>query len=1082
MSILRLHLLGAFQATLDGNLIRGFRSDKSRALLAYLATQEGRPCARENLVGLFWGEDNEKSARASLRQVLSNWRKIFAPLLVGNSPPLEIGRRNIRLLIDSELVWVDVLQMQALITACGQHQHASLLTCKPCHERLAKAVSLYQGEFLADLQILNAGPWFDDWRLVQQEQFHQKTLQALGLLAEGTRTLGEREQEIDYLRRQLILLPWLEETHRLLMSALAETGRRAEAIAQFETCQNLLDQELGVEPAQQTLDMYQEIAEGKSISYSESPLPKHNLTPAQSSFIGREKELTRIDEILNHSSYRLITLTGLGGVGKTRLARAAASQQLPRFAHGVWFISFAEIQGVQAIGSEVELYQSLAVEVLENLQQRVIEGEQPFDQLCEYLYQKEILLIFDNLEQLLPQATGFVLTLLESAPGLRIIATSQTRLNSQAEMPIQIGGLALDELEIEAGTPSASIQLFLERAQRYQPEFRIDAQNKLDVSEICRLAAGLPLAIELAAELINHYPLPEIAAAISENLNVLESQLGDMPPRQQSMRAVLNYGLELLTDQEKLVLSQASVFVGEFDRESILAVTEASLPDVVRLVNRTWITLVRPGRYRLHGFIRQVAAERLAENHQSETETHLRFARYFSSFLQRQAVDLTNANQSFALDTINKNLVHIRRTWQWFINYCDNAGLEMMMPGLGRFFGDQGRYWEGVQIFNDALAHSEKTKPCFSPTVQNHLAYWQAHFLYRNSRYQEARSRLETLRPIFQSSQDFYYLVATFGDLGSCLMEQGSQDSAQILDILEETLALSESKFDDNATAAGLTKLGRYWAMVGQYEKASLSHQRSVQLRRRIGAPRQLATALNQWALLLHRQGKNEKANELLKESAQLNRQMGSIPELATALSNRGLVETALTHYEEAEALLQEAWQIQAEQGNRTRVAIILNNLGDIANLQNNYRQALAYLEESLRIKTELNNKRGMTFSLIHLGHAYFGLDDFRVAQKAYFDALEIAVELSLQPLELAALVGVAQLLARTEVEKALVLLQLPLTHPASWQRVQEEAQILSEQLSASLLPSQKEDVFRQGKDLNLDDVVDSILQNGSWY
>ncbi len=1071
MAILRLHFLGPFQATLDGRLLQGFRSDKSRALLAYLAAQESRPCARENLAALFWGEDEEQAARASLRQALSNWRKLLASLLAGSPPPLEIGRRTVRLHVDLESVWVDAIQLQNLVAACDRHPHISLLTCKPCHDRMEKAVSLYQGEFLADLQALNAGPQFDDWRLVQQEHYHQKVLHTLGWLAQSAHARREREEEIAYLRRQLVLLPWLEQSHRALMAALAATGRRTEAIAQFETCRRLLSQEMGIEPALETEALYRKIVAGKTAVPSPQLSANHNLPPVKTSFVGREAELARIDALLAQPSSRLLTLTGLGGVGKSSLALAAGRRQSARFEHGVWFVSMAEIEKGETAVSAAEFDHTLALAVLANLHQSVTLPELPLDQLRAYLRQKEMLLILDNLEHLLPEAVVFVLALLETAPELQIIATSQTQLSCRAETPIPLAGLPLPD----SGT-AASLRLFMERAQRHQPDFQLDDQNAADVREICRLAAGLPLAIELAAELVNHYPLSEITSAIRANLDLLHSPSPDAPPRQHSMRAVLNYGWQLLPEPERLVLAQASLFGDVFDREAILAVTDASLSHIVNLVNRTWLTLARPGRYALHELVRQVAAEALAAAPDVEAETHARFARYYAGFLARQAANLTTANQGTALTAINEELAHIRQAWRWFLLHCDSAGLDKMMPGFGRFWGGQGRYWEGLHFFEDALALLAQQGGCLEPAAQNRLRYWQAHFLYRHGRYPQARPLLEKMYRAFSSDQDAAYVAAAALDLGSVLMEQGTESAARPLQLYEEALAIFEAQRDDVETAAVLTHLGRYWETAGQYEKAALSHRRSLRLRRKLGAPRQLAYALNQYALLLHRQGENEAANGYLQEAVGLHRQIETQPELAAALANRGLVETALGRYETAVSLLKEARQIQEDQGNRSRLAIIFNNLGDIANLQGQYRQARAYLEESLRIKQALNNERGMTFSLIHLGHALWGMHEFEAAEAAFRQALQLAANLSLAPLKLAALVGMAQLRAATDGAGALALLQLPLSHPAAWQRVQEEAAALAEQIKAALSPEEVKTALARGSGLNLGEVVADML------
>lgn len=1073
MATLRLHFLGPFQAVLNGRLLQKFRSDKSRALLAYLAMQDGRIVARETVTGLLWGDDTEQAARSSLRQVLSNWRKLLAPLMAEGAPALAIGRRTIQLHVDLDSVWVDAVAMQQLLDRCDNHAHSSLLTCQLCHDRMVKAVSLYQGDFLANLQLLNAGPQFDDWRLVQQEYYHQKVLHTLGLLAESARVSGDRDEEIAYLRRQLVMLPWLEQSHRALMAALAEVGRRTEAIAQFETCRHLLNQEVGVEPSAETLTLYQAIVAGKkSAATTGASIQKHNLSAEKISFVGRESELAHIKALLADSTNRLLTLTGLGGAGKTSLALAAGRQQLSGFRHGVWFVPLSEVQKGETAVPDPDLHHTLALALATQLQQNITERERPFDQLQAFLQHKEMLLILDNLEQLLPEAVSFVLKLLDAAPGLRLIVTSQLPLNCQIETAVPLQGLTLPQTE-----KAASVQLFAERVRRFQPTFQINEQNSAAIYEICNLTAGLPLAIELAAELVNHYPLADIAAAIRTNLDLLHSPKPDMPSRQHSIRAVLNYGWQLLSADEKKALAQMSIFGDEFEREAVLAVTDASLPHLASLVDRTWLKLVRPGRYAVHGLVRQIAAEALQANPALEAETYARFARFYAGFMERMAGDIASANQVITLKTINAELVHLRQAWHWFMEQGSNEGLTCMMPGFAHFWDAQGRYWEGLQFFEEALSQVPQSGGRVKMAVQNHLVYWRAHFLYRHGRYDQARPILQWLYQTTQPAKDPAYYAAAAFDYASVLTEQGTEDADLPVQILEEALRLYESQHDDNGAAAVLTQLGRFWEAAGQYEKSRLAHQRSLHLRRKLGAPLQLAATLNQWALLLHRMGENETARDALHEAAAHHRQTESQPELAAVLANIGLVETALGRYEIAEKHLKEAWQIQEDQGNRSRIAIILNNLGDIANLQNNHRQALAYLDESLRIKQEMNNERGMVFTFIHLGHAYWGLNRWAEAENAYRQALRLAANLALRPLMLAALVGMAQILSRSDPVRALAWLQLPLTHPASWQRVQEEAKTIAGPLAAELAPDQVTAGVSLGENLNLDDVVAEILQ-----
>jgi len=257
---LEIHLLGSFQVTLDGEPLDGIRSDKTRALLAYLVVESGRAHNRGALSALLWGESSETAARASLRSSLSNLRQRLIRQLAAedDSPILDITRHSVRFDVDSNVCQVDVAEFDALMDACHTHSHQALAHCPTCIARLEQAVGLYQGDFLSGLTLADS-PAFDEWRVIQQERYHQQMLIALEALAAHYTAIGNLTKAQRYIRQQLALEPWREEAHRQLMHVLARDGQRSAALAQYETCRRLLADELGVEPALETEALYEEI-------------------------------------------------------------------------------------------------------------------------------------------------------------------------------------------------------------------------------------------------------------------------------------------------------------------------------------------------------------------------------------------------------------------------------------------------------------------------------------------------------------------------------------------------------------------------------------------------------------------------------------------------------------------------------------------------------------------------------------------------------------------------------------------------------------------------------------------------------
>ncbi|MBU1746716.1 MAG: hypothetical protein KKA73_03430 [Chloroflexi bacterium] len=346
MEGLELHLFGTFQATLDGAPLAGLRSDKARALLAYLVMESGRSHRRETLQDLLWGEYPAESARTSLRSALHNLRQVLAPLAAEGAPPLlTITRQSVAWHPAHPACRVDVAEFDALVAATRAHLHQDLAHCPACVGRLARLVELYRGNLLTGLTLADS-PDLDDWRLLQQETHHRQVMDALDALTAHHSALGRYEQVARYARRQIELTPWQETAHCQLMWALALSGQRGAALAQYETCRRALRQELGVAPAAETTALHQQIEAGAlgwdAAAGGEPANPYKGLSPFQEAdapdFFGREALLARLLERLGEEheaeawTTRFLTVVGPSGSGKSSVVRAGLVPALRRAA------------------------------------------------------------------------------------------------------------------------------------------------------------------------------------------------------------------------------------------------------------------------------------------------------------------------------------------------------------------------------------------------------------------------------------------------------------------------------------------------------------------------------------------------------------------------------------------------------------------------------------------------------------------------------------------------------------------------------------------------------------------------------
>ena len=641
MARLALYLLGQFGATIDGKAITAFKTDKVRALLAYLAVENGRAHRRDALATLLWPEGSDETARANLRQSLFRLRDALAEL--ERAGPLLLSTTETIQLNPSGDYWVDVLEFDRLLAACRAHRHRSLEGCSSCADRLAQAVALYGGEFLAGLCIKQS-PGFAEWSLVLQEALHRKAIEALQFLAAHHQQARNMADAEFYLQRQVALEPWCETAHQQLMRLYAASGRRSLAVIQYGQCRRALMEQVGIAPEHATAVLFESIRSGQPF---ESPPPARfvNAPPLPLRLTGREQELAQIGETLENPDCRVLTLVGLGGCGKTSLALHAAMAHAAAFRDGACFCSLDLLNAGQSPAPALAQALGLAYAGPDDAQ----------DQVRHFLRHKEMLLVLDQVER--PSAANWVAQLLHAAPRAVILATSQSTLNIHGEWRIEVQGLAYPPSE-GAVTPSeargyAAVQFFAQRAGQARAGFSLTEQNAPQVVRICRQVEGLPLALELAAAWTSLMSCAEIADAIDAGLDFLATAWRDLPDRQRSMRAAFDHGWSLLSQKEQSAFACLSVFRGEFNHAAARAVVGNSCTAHCRhgvdedrpalsagclfrgFVEKALLGRASPGRFRLHNLLRQYAQEKLALDANAHKATRRRYVDYYAGLAAR---------------------------------------------------------------------------------------------------------------------------------------------------------------------------------------------------------------------------------------------------------------------------------------------------------------------------------------------------------------------------------------------------------------------------------------------------------------
>ncbi|MCA9951018.1 MAG: AAA family ATPase [Anaerolineales bacterium] len=583
MSWLNLSFLGAFQITLNHQPLTHFRSANNQGLLVYLALKNDKPLSREVLAALFWPEETDKDARNNLRQAIYQLRKLLGDLDKPEQPYLLVTRQTVQFNPDSDYT----LDVQDFLQAVDDGD-------------LATAVSHYHGDFLPGFTCDSLE--FESWLRQERESLHTLALEAMLEAARDCLRNGRYAQAQTIARQQLTLEPWREQAHRQLMQALALAGDRGNALAQYDSCREVLIEELGLEPAEDTVSLYEDIKAGQyaSVDAAETLLPpvkaKHNLPANITPLIGRELELARVRQLLTQDRQRLVTILGPGGMGKTRLAIAVGRALLENYPQGVYFVDLAPL------AQPDEISQTIAAALDYQAPDR---DQALFPQLLTALRQHQLLLILDNFEHLLAGAT-MVNELLQTCPRLSILVTSRQRLNLAGENRFELGGLAFpDRLTPEDAMAYTAVQFFVANGRRIRPDFTLTESNIADIVRICQLVQGMPLGLLLSATWLEMLRPAEIAAEVENSLDFLAADLSNLPPRQRSMQAVFAHSWQQMTPGEQIILAKLSVFRGGFTREAAMAVTNANLRQLLSLVNKSLIQRqMNNGRFFMHELLR----------------------------------------------------------------------------------------------------------------------------------------------------------------------------------------------------------------------------------------------------------------------------------------------------------------------------------------------------------------------------------------------------------------------------------------------------------------------------------------------
>ncbi|MFI9839230.1 BTAD domain-containing putative transcriptional regulator [Nonomuraea sp. NPDC051941] len=689
---LRVTLLGAFQAS-RGDVALPVQGARLQGLLVRLALAGGRAVEPGILVDAIWAEDPPAGPAHALQALVSRLRRTLGS--AGDVAQVVGGYR-----LEVDAADVDALRFEQLSSAGRDRLRAG--DPDAAAAVLGEAVALWGDRPGAEPAVVAAVAPAAATRLAHA------SVEAVADLADAELSLGRADAAAARLTALLAEHPVHERAAALLMDALAAQGRQAEALALYERVRETLADALGADPGTALHERHLRLLRAERPAPDASRTRLGNLPAPLTSFIGREDDLARIDTLL--AAGRLVTVLGPGGAGKTRLALEAARRHRHEYRDGAWMIDLASVTEPAKVGAAVLAGIGMRGGAMFEARMRV-EGDD-LDLLADRLGGRESLLLVDNCEHLIDAVAHLVAALLSRCAGLRVLATSREPLAVDGEALVPLGPLALPEPDdgVEQARRAASVRLFTERAAAVRPGFDVDEATLPEIRRVVRGLDGMPLALELAAARLRTLSLPELADGLSDRFRLLTTGSRTALPRHRTLRAVIAWSWQLLSEHERTVAERVSILPGGVTPASATAlcagtaVPAAEIPELLAgLVDRSLLQLAPdPGRYRMLETLRAYGTDRLAETGDLGTVRDLA-ARYFAELMARYDPQLRGPGQLAAMRVITAEydnaLAALRRR-------CDTGNapgavaLALNLTWYWQMFGRQpdAAYWLGEAL------------------------------------------------------------------------------------------------------------------------------------------------------------------------------------------------------------------------------------------------------------------------------------------------------------------------------------------------------------------------------------------------
>jgi predicted ATPase/DNA-binding SARP family transcriptional activator len=864
-------LLGPLSVSSDGEPI-ALGGQKRRALLAVLLLEPNQVVSRDRLIDALWGEEPPDTARNTIQVYVSQLRKLLPDGMLETAPP------GYRLAVDTEAI--DLFEFVRLSeegrTALGTGDAARAA------DTLRNALALWRGAPLADL------PWepFAQAEIVRLEELR---LAAHEDRIDADLALGRHGQLAGELEGLVAEHPLRERLRAQLMLALYRSGRQADALAVYQRARRTLVDELGIEPSDTLRQLERAIlAHDPSLNVAQARpgLPRRAPIPA-TPLLGRERELAALAELVRDADTRLVTLTGTGGIGKTRLGLELVRRLAPEFRDG---------SAVAAIASLREPAH-VAGAILEALEIPEV-GPNPEEELTRALASSELLLLVDNFEQVLPAARN-IADLLAAAPALKIVVTSRAPLHIAAEHDFPVPPLADDE----------AAELFIARAHAANPNFELTEQNAAAVAELCARLDGLPLAIELAAARTKLLPPQTLLSRLGNRLELLTGGRRDAPQHQQTLRMTLDWSYDLLEANAQRLFAQLGVFAGWTlpAAETLCTAEDSVLEGLAALVDESLVrqreTTAGEPRFSMLEIVREYALERLVALGEGD-EMRRRHLEHYVAFAEEAEPKLADREQIAWFARLEDEHDNLRAALAYALESGDASSALRLVVGIRRFWQIHGYLAEGRESIESALAAAPDEPSELRANALNMVGILAG----EQGEFEAAGERFEAALADARAIEATRIISSALVNLGNLAFFGGELDKAR--DLYKESIDYFASLGDLRGQALAKENVGLMALTADDVPEAVTWLTAARELAREVGDDRELAAASRSLAAAMIELGDAAQATTLVAESLALARELGEPHGIAVCLdtfaglaATSGEVERAATLFGASDAV-----------------------------------------------------------------------------------------------------------------------------------------------------------------------------------